>query len=397
MRIFANIYIVLFLVDAVVSLVDALLSHWLGASAIHTLQVLHVLQGMAALGPFLLAFPLYCTIGCMRGFPWRIPLALVVFITWVDCFAALPMPFYLGQKHTALWLAVIQAALGLWAMLALRRTSKGRSWLFEQASFAQTKFRWKRLGGFVAVNAVIVLPLLLLYAGASLSLGVAHLSHGFIHLDTKGVSVEARTYRCDGGEVYLLPTIHIAGSSFYTDLLKGLPPKQSVIIPEGVTDKKHLLPGGMGYDKLAPTLGLVSQTGKTFTKVGLPVTRCDTDISNLSPDVINYLKAISHFFHTMHSEKKDSALLKLFATPQPNQETLWKEVVVDRNHRVSHCIQTSLKHYTHVVVPWGAGHMPGIERALLKNGAVLEDQRRIRVFNWSALFQGNTGRHEKEG
>jgi hypothetical protein len=63
---------------------------------------------------------------------------------------------------------------------------------------------------------------------------------------------------------------------------------------------------------------------------------------------------------------------------------VWKEIVENRNQRVVACIHDSLENHDYVAVPWGAAHMPGIEKSLLDAGAVMVDSRRVWAMQWPA-------------
>ncbi len=62
-----------------------------------------------------------------------------------------------------------------------------------------------------------------------------------------------------------------------------------------------------------------------------------------------------------------------------------------RNRRVIECMHRFMQEYDNLLVPWGAAHMPGLEKEILKWGAILKNRRRVRVLNWRHLeqyFQG---------
>ncbi|MBN2686099.1 MAG: hypothetical protein JXR40_12520, partial [Pontiellaceae bacterium] len=384
MRKLVNLYLVLFLLDGIISLVDVLAGHFL-----------HALRGFVAFFPFILAFPLYCIIGCMRGFPKRALLPPIIFTAWTSILFGLPLPFFLGMDSTEQLLSVVQPILGIGVLLAVKRSGQSGGWIYGAEAFEHIKFSGKRLCGFIAGNALIVIPLMVLYLGVSASIGVAYLSRGFIHLDAKGLRVEARTYQYKGKSILLLPTVHIADRSFYSDLLSGLPAGKTVIIPEGVSDEQNLLAAGLGYEKIASALGLEAQNGQTFSpNTQFPTNPCDIDVSMLSPEVVNYLNAISYLFHNINSENQSAALTKYMATPQPDTDLMMKEILTDRNRRVVACIQDSIENYDTIVVPWGAAHMPGIERALLDQGAEKVDSRRVWVMRWSAIGAVSSGKQE---
>jgi hypothetical protein len=230
----------------------------------------------------------------MRGFPKRVVLPMVLFVTWVSLFAALPLPVFLGLQNTILFLSIVQPCFGIALLVILRYFDGNREWLYSRSAFEQPIFRWKRLVGFVAANVIVVVPLLGVFLAFSLSVAISHLSQGFLHLGLTGISVEARTYLYEGKTIDLLPTSHIAQSSFYKELVEPLSEERTVVIPEGVTDKNKLLKKPLDYRKLARSLGLEAQTSPRsqtgqIGRTSQPMTTdrhtrsCDVDMSEFSP------------------------------------------------------------------------------------------------------------------
>jgi hypothetical protein len=75
------------------------------------------------------------------------------------------------------------------------------------------------------------------------------------------------------------------------------------------------------------------------------------------------------------------------------QELFWKDILENRNQRVLKGIDLTISAPTpppespveHIIVPWGAAHMPGIERGLLQRNATLESHQDIELFQWKKL------------
>jgi hypothetical protein len=108
----------------------------------------------------------------------------------------------------------------------------------------------------------------------------------------------------------------------------------------------------LGYEKIASALGLAAQNGQTFSSnTTFPTNPCDIDVSMLSPEVVNYLNAISYLFNNLNSENQAAALTKYMATPAPDTDLMINEILIDRNRRVVACIQDSLENYDYIVVP----------------------------------------------
>jgi hypothetical protein len=75
-------------------------------------------------------------------------------------------------------------------------------------------------------------------------------------------------------------------------------------------------------------------------------------------------------------------LLKWLTLKQPDLENLFGDVLELRNDRVNQCIMDCLPSYENILVPWGAAHMPGIERSILESGGVIVERRTIPIGEW---------------
>ena len=381
---FANLFMLLFFFDGVISLMDDVAVLAFGVSTLHTLR------GFFAFLPFVLSFPLYFLTGCMAGFPKRVLLPMALFQIWCGIFLALPLPIYLGVQRTNLLLSSVQLFMSIIASFYLHQTTQKKTWFFTAADFSHLVFGWKRVVGFVAANVIVVVPLLTVYLAACISIAASHLSRGFILLDMDGISIEARTYTHQGRHLYLLPTFHVAESNFFRTLIESLPESSTAVILEGVTDKHGLAQTGLNYSQLAHRLGLEAQDNRIFM-ARHAVKRCDVDISYFSAETRSFINAASRSMQQWSSGNRITALTESMLSPRPNPNLLWQDLVEMRNRRVIECMHRFMEEYDNLLVPWGAAHMPGLEKEVLKWGAILKNRRRVRVLNWRHLkqyFQG---------
>jgi hypothetical protein len=377
---FVNIYIILFLLDGLVSLINTLTGRLWG------IQPLFMLQGTIALMVVVLSIPVYILIGSMRAFPKRVVLPMVIFTIWGGLFFALPMPIYLGIGNTILILSLIQPCLAIVTIVVLRYSMKHGYWLYNSSDFTRSAFQWKRLFGFAAANVILIIPLIGVWLAVSLSLAISHLSSGFIHLGVRGMSVEARTYVYEDKQILLLPTVHIAQPAFYKRLVEPLSVESTVVIPEGVTDKQKLLKEPLDYSKIARRAGLEMQDNQVIV-AERNTALCDVDINEFSPGTIDYLRTCAAISRHWSSGKRMLALQAYASASQPDLDLLWKDLLDMRNQRVTACITDCLQTYDTIVIPWGAAHMPGIQRAILKWGATMTEHRRVPVWDFSSHEQ----------
>ena len=370
-----NLYLVLFLLDSVVSLMDDV------ALQAFDIGTLHTLRGIFAFPPFALSLPLFLLAGSIRGFPKQTILPMTVFQIWCGVFLALPLPIYLGMENTNLLLSSTQLFMSITAFFYLHQTTDKKTWLYTESDFSRLVFGWKRMIGFVGANIVVVVPLLIIYLAVCLSLAAFHLSRGFILLNTKGIFVEARTYTYQDINLYLLPTVHVAESAFYSALIESLPESNTAVLLEGVTDNHDLIQTEFNYRELAKRFRLEAQDNRTFS-VRHVAKRCDVDMSHFSPETRLFLNAVGRSMQRWLSGNPLMALTQGMSSPRPDPELLWQDLVEMRNRRLLMCIRRFMQEYDNLLIPWGAAHMPGLEKEILKWGATLKSRKRVRVLNW---------------
>ena len=87
-----------------------------------------------------------------------------------------------------------------------------------------------------------------------------------VHLD--GIYLVERKFQSGDREVRLAGMIHIARREFYSSLLSGVDPAiPSIVLVEGVTDRKHLLGGRtLSYERLARLLNIAPQSDSAFSE-----------------------------------------------------------------------------------------------------------------------------------
>jgi hypothetical protein len=82
------------------------------------------------------------------------------------------------------------------------------------------------------------------------------------------------------------------------------------------------------------------------------------------------------------SGKYLTVLTQDMLSPKPDPQLLWQDLVEMRNHRLLRCVREFMQEYDNLLIPWGAAHMPGLEKEILKWGATLKIRKRVRVMSW---------------
>jgi hypothetical protein len=341
-------------------------------------------KAFASFGSLLLAVCVTLIACSYRRTRW-LPLLPALFLAFWKSFCFLPLPAYFSWHNLEVWGALSQSLAGASTVIALRRRTGGAAFLFPREATCFAEFSWARTTLTLAVKFFIGVPALCAYLLVSTQILVREYSSGFLEITPSGIFTEARIYELNGRKIYLLPTIHIASPAFYETLMAGLPEQSSVILPEGVTDQKGLLKAGIDYSGAADSVGLAAQPDLTVQPKSHAVLRCDADVSDFSPVTIGVLNGLGRVLKNFQSGETEGMLAAMEALESGDPAALWKDILETRNNKVLEGLKQALPRYEHVAVPWGAAHMPGIERGLLALHARRTETRRVEVFQWKEL------------
>jgi hypothetical protein len=391
MRVFANLFLVLFLADGGVSLLDELVS------LLPPVLLLSGVRSALALSVMVMAVPVYLCLGIDRRLPKRVFLPLTLFVFWCPL-SVLFFPALAGNRAYGLLASAAQVAL---CMLPLSRfrTAGARSLTMPPAMFDAPLFSLKNTLVFGAANLFVIplaLPLLVLYAANSY---MATYTSGFMRLSPGGLYMTERTYRRDSRTIRLAGMIHVGEKEYYDELVSSVGPGRTIVLAEGVSDDRHLLRNRMDYGKVAGFLGLTSQERMHFRgrlieaealdepqvrsrdagkKEPADILMADLDVSAFRPPTILFLNAIGKQLQESPSLVKGLLASNAWATKNITREM--NEVIMDdilhrRNREVIRQLAKALDRYDIVVIPWGALHMKEIEQEVLKRGFKLQEER----------------------
>jgi hypothetical protein len=272
-----------------------------------------------------------------------------------------------------------------------------KSFLFVPNDFQRFRFSVLKTLAATVVH-LIVLPAVYV---AALAYGCVWMvntaSAGFIRINETGIFFQARTYRLNDKNIHLLPTVHLANPAFYkrvTSVIPSLSPDTTIVLPEGVTDQTGVLKNPLDYSGIAEATGLAAQPRSLPEKIGPRSLRVDADVSEFSPEVKDALNRLTRGMAKAIQRNLAGAIEDLAAMDSKAQELFWKDILEKRNRRVLSGIDIatgqsdSVKlegNIENIMVPWGAAHMPGIERGLLERKASLEQRHDIELVRWKKL------------
>lgn len=172
-----------------------------------------------------------------------------------------------------------------------------------------------------------------------------------------------------------MPMSHVGESKFYHDLAESFT-DDSVVLMEGVSDRKHVVTAASGYSKMAESIGVVEQ--QSVFKPRGEIVAADMDMSDFSPATIDMLKTAM----LIHAKGVTAETLPILMKPTPPglEEALMDDILTKRNRHLLKVLHERLPTAEHIVVPWGAAHMPEIAREIEKSGfRVKETQQYIAI------------------
>ena len=352
-----NLCFALFLADAAISVADDLLI------MVFKLQVLTAFRGMFLLASLLTAVPVYLSMGLTRAVPKQLFIPVTLFSpVCALLFLPLLIYFYGEAQLFSLGFSILQAVLGI----GILRYLNGTSW-FRWPAITGTRlnprgFSWLNLWMFLAGNVFVLVPAVVIYLFSCASMAVNHYSDGFVSLRPNGMMMRVRQYtRSDGNTIDLFPMSHVAEADFYQKVV-GSFPSNSVVLLEGVTDRQHLITNQISYKRMARTLGLVEQQ-KTFQPIGPERINADVDVSVFSTNTINFLNLVMRMYSKGLSLETVLPVIQ-YSPSQEFQQEIFDDILRKRNRHLLYEIRSQLGQSDHVVVPWGAAHMPEIARAI---------------------------------
>lgn len=399
MRVFANLFLILFLADGGFSLVDELVS--LLTPLLPFTDFRNFLAGMV----IVMSVPLYFSLGIDHRLPKRVFLPLLIFVFWTVVSTGL-FPVLAGIRVYGLVLAAVQVLLGMLPLLVFRDNDHGRLTM-PSALFAQPYFTIRNCLTFFGAN-LLVLPLALaLFAIAVANAYMAEYTAGFMHLHPSGLRMTERTYTRDNRTIRLAAMIHVGTREYYQEMAGSVTPGSTIVLAEGVSDSTNRLRNRLDYGKVAGFIGLASQDKLLFkgrmideeeftapvppAAVGSDahqnrepdIFRADVDMSTFRPTTITFLDAIGK--QMQESKTFAGGILALNKWAEKNVTPEMYEIIMDdilhrRNVAVLGHMDRALARYDTVIIPWGALHMKEIESEVLKRGFVLQkEQERVSI------------------
>lgn len=391
MRIFANLFLMLFLADGAVSVLDELVS------------LVSPLPGLSGLRSFLAdlaiftAISLYFCLGIDKRLPKRVFIPMILFVCWFPV-SSWFFPHLSDNRTYGLLAATAQILLCLLPVRHFGNTNR-LSLMLPRKIFDAPFFDLRNTVIFGAANLFVVPFALLLTVLCSADSYIRKHSAGFMRLAPDGLRMTEKVYRRDNRTIRLAAMIHVGEKEYYEKVLGEAAPGRTLVLAEGVTDDKHLLRDKPDYGKFAGYLGLTEQqeqmhlSGRPIEAAELDepppradgkspertdILRGDVDVSSFRPATIRFLNELGRQMKENPSFAKDVMLSdswsKTYFTPEM-QKVIMEDILNRRNKEVIGHLRKAVSRYDTVIVPWGALHMVEIEEEVLSQGFKLQQER----------------------
>lgn len=396
MRRFANFYVIAFLVDGGLSVIHEILSTQLVIAGLSSIR------NAVAFFVILLTVPLYLLLGIDARIPKKIFLPLIIFVFWASAFA-MPIPIFLESNIASLVVSAIQLIFGIGILLSIKKITNG-SWLLTQNVFSGPVFIFKKTVLFF-LGSVLLLPIVIFsYIFSSLYLAADHNTSGFLRLGLDGLYLTEKEYKKDSKIIRLIGMIHVGEEAYYEDLSTSFSSGRSVLLAEGVTNTGGIISENYSLKKIADLMGLTPQDKMQLKGVlinldsfedssiedeeknVLKIVRADIDAKDFSPETVDYLNEIAK--HIRNSSSILSAFLSFYQWSTENlspQElkTINYDLIKRRNDELLNHLDKALYLFDEIIIPWGAMHMPEIEKEIKKKGFVFVRKQERLSFDFS--------------
>lgn len=370
-----GVILALFLANAAVAFLDDSLLLFAGRQDLTVFRAFFLLL-MPPLG-----LATYLIMAAAPGIPKRVflPVALYLPVTYVG---VLPLFVYFHQ-HAA-WIgwgvSLAQVLLGWWLVRWLNG-KRGFRWpLVPDSRLGTRKFSWPHFAGMLLAGLLVLLPALLFHTALSAKLAVGHFTDGFVELRTSGVVMQVREYtRGDGVKITLVPMSHVGERDFYQNLSESFP-DDSVVLMEGVSDHRKVVRASSNYSKMAESIGVAEQQ-QVFKPKGKLVP-ADLDMSDFSPETLDMLKTAM----LIHSKGVTAETMPILMKPTPPglEKRLMEDILTKRNRHLLKVLHEHLPESRHIIIPWGAAHMPEIAREIEKSGFRPGDTREYHAIRFGS-------------
>ncbi len=250
-----------------------------------------------------------------------------------------------------------------------------------------------------AVNPLLAIAIVLVFRAADLEA----LTGGYIALKPTGIHSTEKYFTRNDSELRLLGMSHVAEPGFYQNIKDGLRGKAALMLMEGVSDEKKLLAQPLDYANLAAKLGIDNQRDKFSPKEmpdGVEIVRADLDAADFAPETVDILNSIGKVYAKDGLNMANLLMLYMKLSDSDTSRELMKDLIAKRNHCLIEHLKQNLTTHNLILVPWGALHLPDIEKWVTAEGFALKEQKSRMLLRFPNYFKhliSITGSEKKAG
>lgn len=322
-------------------------------------------------------------------------------ILWA-AYGAAPLFLWLPEGVSAhlLWGGVRLVCVGLLLQWMLR--TAGRPWLLS-TDLQSLRPRARRRVAALSLVALFGIPLLAAgYAVVAILAWLQLATQGFVSFDLAGVDLADRRYTRGDQEVRLVGMMHVGERDRYRELVKSFIAEDTVVLYEGVTDDQQLMDASIDYAGAASALGLEAQHDlesylediepaevEGVSLAEWPVLRhADLDMSQFSAQTRAFVARAASLWRSESLVDALSDYLRWFEAEGGDElfGVIEEDLIERRNAHLLSEMGEAFVEFDRVVVPWGALHLPGIERSLLSGGFSEVERSEHRLILWITLL-----------
>lgn len=411
----ANFYLLAFGLDALFSVADELFQLLAGTEILSAVRI--YLAGFVVIA----TLPVLLLLVFVPHLPKRFILPPILLVMW---FAAGAPPFAATVGGSLLGPSLIQFVLAILIFFMMK--AHYGSWLIPTSQLPHRRYL---NFGFVAsvIGMVVFVPLIF---GTFLVFGIPstteYQTRNYLDFTLSGIDIRERVYQKDTSQVRLIGMIHLGNDKQYRSLFEEWP-QGALVLAEGVTDKQNLMEQeSLSYDNAAESVGLVgqpvlvptldhdgnpisngdndqekdigiSEDANGLVRVQPDVQYADVDMSDMSEDVVKFLKNVSYLFASPSLPEllsRWSEVSEELSTA--DTQAIMDEIIYVRNDHLMSVFDKQKSEFDVIIIPWGAMHMPDIEDRLMADGYKVASDRLLPLIQYGVIIKQLAGARADE-
>jgi hypothetical protein len=228
--------------------------------------------------------------------------------------------------------------------------------------------------------------------------GTQNLLGRYTSITPAGVDLLETVFEKDGQKVHLVGMMHIGDGAYYSDLMERLnatptSSRKRLVLTEGVSDRNKILPEdfakGKTYERWAQLLGVESQkslmspaadTSTQFAEKSLPVDNPAITWQNADIDVSDFEEHHRDLLVEILTLMSSGDLAEMLSADTANfsgmeiEDLMMNGLILARNDILMKRFNEAGAGFEEIYIPWGAAHLPDIEKRLLAQGYQKTDE-----------------------